>query len=155
MLFKQFTKSVGPLTLRRLHLFQLKTRKTYLRKLLFATQSTLEALTLDFISMDGVWNFDLFLSVYFSNSLKELTLSHIDVDGEGLLFDNISWERPTCLSYSSFGFAEDDWIFVNQEIRPRYEVSLKHEDGDYIHYWLKELNKQAIWGEAWTSENTE
>jgi hypothetical protein len=78
--FKHLTSSLQPLSLRRLDLYQLETRKKYLRKLLRLIRDTLRALSLNCISMEGEGN-DFVTFLNNELSLKEVTLRCLNVGG--------------------------------------------------------------------------
>jgi hypothetical protein len=92
-LFKEFTNAIGKLPLRRLHLFQLETRKEYIRRLLRSAEDTLEALTLDSITMEDEWTVPDFLRDNFLHTLKEIKFRCLTL-GAGV-----------CCSISSLGRA--------------------------------------------------
>jgi hypothetical protein len=149
--FKQLTIRLQPLSLRRLDLYQLQIRKKYLRNFIRLTSDTLEALTLDYISMDGGSLFVEFVREELD--LKEVRLRCINVGEQGMFFDEISLERPVCVPENRWRQEKDDWLLVKHATSPQHEIILRQEDGDDMDFWLVRIIMYVEWGNAWTWGN--
>lgn len=135
--FIQLSNKQTSLSLRRrLVLFQLPTRKKYLKKFLRQTDDTLKALKLDCVSLDAEGDS---LAQFLADEMtfEEITLRCINVGDEGMRFDNISLQRPRCPDQvaGAFGgprYERNGWILLRQETYPEHELVLK-DDGRRRH----------------------
>jgi hypothetical protein len=140
-----------------LNLFQLTTRKKYLRRFLRQTKPTLEALTLVCVFLDSEGNSITHVLID-EMTLEEMTLRYINVGDEGLRFDNISLQCPTCLDRAILdvgwggesAYEENGWILLEQETHPEHELVLEEEEGEDISFWLMQVVWCSCWGEPWT-----
>jgi hypothetical protein len=97
--------------------------------------------------MDGGEPFVEFVRIELT--LNEATLRCINVDREGMYFDNISRQRPTCIHKIQRSREDDDWELVKNDDSPRHQIVLREGDGDDVDFWLTKVSLDAERGEAW------
>ena len=100
---------------------------------------------------------DIYLMLDFFGTvleLKEIRLSCINIDGQGLHFDRIHSQRPTSVKWGRSKLDNEEWVGVNKfheyDGRESSTLKLSKEAGDDISYWLNLITYyEDARGKAW------